>query len=54
VAITSAIIMFILLLVIDRGMRFNLNEVPNATENLQNALIQHEEKIKQYFQAVGL
>jgi hypothetical protein len=47
-------IMFILLLAIDKGMRFDPNEVPNATEDLQNALMQYEEEIKQYFQATGL
>jgi hypothetical protein len=46
-------IMFILLLAIDKGMRFDPNEVPNATEDLQNALMQYEEEIKQYFQAIG-
>jgi hypothetical protein len=47
-------IIFILLLAIKRGMRFDLNEVPNATEDFQNALEQYREGAKQYFQAVGL
>ena len=47
-------IVFILLLAIKRGMRFDPNEVPNATEDLQNALEQYEEGVKQSFQAVGL
>jgi hypothetical protein len=47
-------IVFILLLAIKRGMRFDPNEVTNATEDLQNALEQYEEGVKQSFQAVGL
>jgi hypothetical protein len=47
-------IIFILLLAIDRGMHFDPDEVPNATEDLQNALEQYEEEVKQSFQAVGL
>ena len=47
-------IVFILLLATKRGMRFDLNEVPNATEDFQNALEQYREGAKQYFQAVGL
>ena len=47
-------IAFVLSLAIKRGMRFDPNEVPNATEDFQNALEQYEEGTKQYFQAVGL
>jgi hypothetical protein len=47
-------IVFILLLAIKRGIRFDPNEVPNATEDLQNALEQYEKGVKQSFQAVGL
>jgi len=47
-------IVFILLLAIKRGMRLDPNKVPNATEDLQNALEQYEEGVKQSFQAVGL
>lgn len=47
-------IVFILLLAIKREMRFGPNEVPNATEDFQNALEQYQEGVKQCFQAVGL
>lgn len=47
-------IMFILLLAIDRGMRFDPDEVPNATEDRQNTLEQYGEEVKQSFKAVGL
>jgi hypothetical protein len=47
-------IMFILLLAIERGMRFDPIEVPNATEDLQKALGQFEEEVKHFFQDVGL
>ena len=47
-------IIFVLLLAIKRGKRFDLNEVPNATEDFQNALEQYREGAKQCFQAVGL
>jgi hypothetical protein len=47
-------ILFILLLAIKRGIRFDPNEVPNATKDFQNALEQYQEGVKQYFQAVGL
>jgi hypothetical protein len=47
-------IVFILLLAIGRGMRFDPNQVPNAVEELQNALEHYNEGIKQLFQAVRL
>jgi hypothetical protein len=47
-------IVFILLLTMERGRRFDSNEVPNADEDLQNVLEHHREGIKQLFQAVGL
>jgi hypothetical protein len=47
-------ITFILLLAIERGMRFDLDEVLSASEDLQNTLEHLREGIKQLFQAVGL